>query len=42
MKDHILSTKIEDNFDDMLNTINKIKNITNKKDAQFGMNLYYD
>ena len=30
------------NFDDMLNPIDKIKNITNVNDAQFEINLYCD
>ena len=34
--------KAKENFEDMLNTINRIKDITNLNDAQFKMNLYYD
>ena len=39
MKDYRLSIKTKEIFEYMLNTINKIKDIT-KNDAQFRMNLY--
>ena len=35
MKNYRLSIKTKDNCEDMLNTINKIKDITIKNDAQF-------
>ena len=42
MKDYRLNMKTKENFDDILSIIDKIKDITNVNDAQFGMNLYYD
>ena len=42
LEDHVLSMKTEDSFDDMLNTIDKIKNITIKNDARYWNRFYYD
>ena len=33
--------KGKENFEDMLNTIDKIKDITNLNDAQYKRNFYY-
>ena len=40
MKDYRKSIKTKDNFEEIFNTINKIKDITNKNDALFRINLY--